>query len=40
MIRTKSMAANYLTEFTDGTHVGMSDAPVLKRGDSATSPLI
>jgi putative redox protein len=39
MITTKSKQDDYLTEFTDGEHVGQCDAPVGKGGqDAAFTP--
>lgn len=39
MITTKSKQDDYLTEFTDGDHVGQCDAPVGKGGqDAAFTP--
>lgn len=35
MITTKSEQADYLTEFTDGEHVGLCDAPAGKGGRDA-----
>ncbi|AMK11953.1 OsmC family protein [Pseudodesulfovibrio indicus] len=40
MITTKSGKANFLTEFTDGTHTGVCDAPESKGGgDAGFTPL-
>ncbi|WP_419784952.1 OsmC family protein [Pseudodesulfovibrio sp.] len=35
MITTKSKSADFLTEFTDGTHTGLCDAPADKGGADA-----
>ena len=35
MITTKSKSANFLTEFSDGEHVGACDAPAAKGGQDA-----
>lgn len=35
MITTKNGKADFLTEFTDGTHTGLSDAPEFKGGENA-----
>jgi len=39
MIRTRNLSTDYLTEYTDGTHTGESDAPASKGGgDAAFTP--
>jgi putative redox protein len=35
MIRAKNLEPNFLTEYTDGTHTGASDAPAEKGGQGA-----